>query len=298
MLTFETIVKKSQVQLKRALVTQLKSLGYNPLSTNGYVYAAGTAPVLLVAHLDTVHKSPVKTICRSAGGNIIMSPEGIGGDDRAGVYMILRIIEDYNCHVLFCEDEEVGGVGACAFAASGIVPNVNYIIELDRRGSNDAVFYDHDDAEFTRFITSFGFAEKTGSFSDISIVAPELGIAAVNISAGYYNEHTRYEYVDMLAVENNIKRVSKMINTKTNFFPYMRACYDYIWKEEWNLEDYNTPGLFDCGGSAKRRDKSTRMVTKKAGKSNGPIGAESQQKTYPKYSQRPGIFRLSRDPRI
>lgn len=43
-------------------------------------------PVLLVAHLDTVHESPVRTICTSQQGNILMSPQGIGGDDRCGVY--------------------------------------------------------------------------------------------------------------------------------------------------------------------------------------------------------------------
>ena len=55
----------------------------------------------------------------------MMSPQGIGGDDRAGVYMILRLIQDLHCHVLFCEAEETGGHGAKAFVQSGIVPKVN-----------------------------------------------------------------------------------------------------------------------------------------------------------------------------
>ena len=56
-----------------------------------YILVPGQAPVMLLAHLDTVHHQPVKTICRSDNGNILMSPEGIGGDDRCGVYALVTI---------------------------------------------------------------------------------------------------------------------------------------------------------------------------------------------------------------
>ena len=73
------------------------------------------------------------------------------------------------CHVLFCEDEEVGCVGAKKFTRGSLRPQVNYIVELDRRGSNDAVFYRCDNPEFEDFITSFGFETAGGSRSDISV---------------------------------------------------------------------------------------------------------------------------------
>src|SRR5699024_8016538 len=132
----------------------------------------GEVPVLLVAHLDTVHTMKPDIICFSEDGRFVMSPQGIGGDDRCGVYMILQIIQDARCHVLFCEDEETGGNGARAFTRSRLRVNVNYIVEMDRRGNNDAVFYQCDNPDFTDFILSYGFEEKTGSFSDISVVAP------------------------------------------------------------------------------------------------------------------------------
>jgi putative aminopeptidase FrvX len=68
-----------------------------------------------------------------------MSPYGIGGDDRAGVYMIMQILKAARCHVLFCEDEETGGNGAREFTKSSIHPEIHYIVELDRRDTNDAV---------------------------------------------------------------------------------------------------------------------------------------------------------------
>lgn len=231
MLTFEEIVRKPQQALKKVLMSELARMGYRTKTKKGFLYAKGSLPVLLVAHMDTVHKEPVKTICYSRDGTIIMSPEGIGGDDRAGVFMILQIIKKHRCHVLFCEDEETGGVGAEKFAASDIRPDINYMVELDRRGSNDAVFYNCDNPEFTRFVTGFGFKEATGSFSDISIIAPTLKVAAVNISAGYYCEHSRHEYIDLHVVEKNIGLISKMVSSPSEKFEYIEAVY--FWRNLW-----------------------------------------------------------------
>ena len=155
-----------------------------------------------------------------------MSPQGIGGDDRCGVYMIMQLIRDFKCHVLFCEDEEVGGRGANKFVASKLKPGVNFIVEMDRRGSNDAVFYHCDNPDFTDFVLSFGFEENHGTFSDISVIAPPLNTAAVNISAGYYNEHRLHEYIDMLAVENNIRRIGEMIMADSEHFEFIKRTHD------------------------------------------------------------------------
>jgi len=222
-MTFKEIAMKSQHTLKKSLMSELTRIGYRTRTKKGFLYAKGSLPVMLVAHLDTVHRKSVETICYSQDGNIVMSPEGIGGDDRAGVFMILQIIKKHRCHVLFCEDEEAGGIGARAFVASDIKPDIKYIIELDRRGSNDAVFYDCDNSKFTKFITGFGFKEEFGSFSDISIIAPELGVAAANISSGFYCEHTRHEYVDLNVMADNIERVGKIVSTKTVKFDYIES---------------------------------------------------------------------------
>ena len=227
----ESILRKTQRELKRALFVELKKCGYSPLNRKGFLYAKGDLPVLLVAHLDTVHERRVRTICYSRDGKILMSPEGIGGDDRAGVFMILQLIKRHKCHVLFCEDEEHGGIGARLFTQSGITPSVNYIVELDRRGAADAVFYECANQEFAEFVCQFGFIEDIGSFSDISVIAPSLGIAAVNISSGYYNEHTLHEYINLSEINKNLERLDKMLSTKTSVFEYveMFSMYDGYW---------------------------------------------------------------------
>ena len=171
---------------------------------------------------EVSYRTQPETICYSADGTVMMSPQGIGGDDRAGVYMILRLIQRVHCHVLFCEDEETGGHGALAFTKSGIKPDVNYIVELDRMGSNDAVFYQCRNRKFERYINNFGFQTAFGSFSDISILAPHLNLAAVNLSTGYYHAHQPGEFVRLDKVEKLIGRVEKLLQTKTERFSYAR----------------------------------------------------------------------------
>ena len=120
-LSLAAILKMRQKELKHSLAKELRKKGYQVSNDKGYLYALGEIPVLLVAHLDTVHQQSPQILCYSPDKKYLMSPYGIGGDDRAGVYMILRIIQAARCHVLFCEDEETGGNGAREFAKSNIL---------------------------------------------------------------------------------------------------------------------------------------------------------------------------------
>jgi len=231
----EKMVRLTQDQLKEFLVNEMAKRGYNPIIKDGFIYCKGSAPILFVAHMDTVHREQVKFICFSQCGNIVMSPQGIGGDDRAGIYMILEIIKTHNVSVLFTEDEEIGGVGADKFMGYCLerdyTPDVNFIIQLDRRGDNDAVFYDCDNPEFTAFIESFGFVEAQGSFSDISVIAPMLGIAAVNLSAGFFNEHSLHEYIDLEVCHLNIMRINSMVGCTSEKFEYVE--YEWVYEDEF-----------------------------------------------------------------
>jgi hypothetical protein len=249
--TLREVLLYSQQALKEALWPELVLLGYQPVAQDGFLYAKGSFPVLLVAHLDTFYsaeeddapslehsrnsaydqtapeEAQKKVICTSADGRYWMSPQGIGGDDRSGVYMVLQIIKEKRCHVLFCEDEERGRQGAKKFAQSGFISSLtgelNYIIGLDRRGSNDAVFYQCDNRAFISFICSNGFTLEHGSVSDISVIAPVVGVAAVNISSGYYEEHSLHEYIDMLVVERNITRILMLLADSQERYAYIKA---------------------------------------------------------------------------
>ncbi len=214
---FEEICKMSQSQLKTYLTKYMKSK-YNDVTVNdGFIYAKGTFPVLLVAHMDTVHKEKVKQVVYSDSGDKISSPQGIGGDDRCGIYMILNIIKDYNCSVLFTEDEEIGCIGANKFVKALRkkeieIAKVNYMIELDRKGDKDAIFYECDNPEFEQFILKDNAWELSyGSYTDIVELEPEIGVAGVNFSCGYYKAHTTNEYVIISEMKANIDKVKKLL---------------------------------------------------------------------------------------
>lgn len=204
---FEKICRMSQKSLKNHVKQMLKKTHDEVTVADGYVYAQGIFPVLLVAHLDTVHEKLPNMIVYDQTQDIISSPNGIGGDDRAGVYMIFEILKLFNCSVLFCEDEEIGGIGAGKFAKSELASELhfNYIMEFDRANANDAVFYSCANDEFEKFITRDFYKTNYGTYSDICDVAPALGCAAVNLSCGYYKAHTKDEYVVLSEMENSIR---------------------------------------------------------------------------------------------
>ena len=185
-----------------------------------FLLVRGDAPILLLAHLDTVHKEPVRVIRRKQGGNILTSPQGIGGDDRCGVYALVCSYERAKKKpwMLFTCDEEIGGIGAKAFADAyrkkqfpTELDEVKMLVEIDRRGSHDAVYYSCSNEDFESYITSKGFHTEYGSFSDISILAPAMGVAAVNLSSGYYNAHTTEEYINCKHLEAVMEKVAEII---------------------------------------------------------------------------------------
>ena len=261
MRNLEDFLKPTQKELFNLL--RKKYRGESIVRLGRYILVPGQAPIMLLAHMDTVHEKPVKHICKTANGDILMSPQGIGGDDRCGVYALVKVYEDAPIKpwLLFTCDEEVGGLGAEKFAMDyrkGKMPEgldtMKLLVEIDRKGRKDAVYYSCDNPEFEAYITSKGFVTAFGSFSDISVIAPEIGVAAVNLSSGYYNAHTLHEYINRKQLEAVIQSVIEIISdtTKPDFpkYEYIEKVYELttftfrsgygMWDEEglgvWNAK--------------------------------------------------------------
>lgn len=237
----EAFLRPTQKELFAMLRKLYKGKGV--CSRGNFILVEGTAPIMLIAHLDTVHNEPVRDICKSDDGNILMSPQGIGGDDRCGVYTLVNAYElsAIKPYLLFTCDEEIGGVGAEKFCLAhqlGKLPpsidELKLLVEIDRKGSNDAVYYYCYNPDFEEYITSKGFHTAEGSFSDISLIAPELGIAAVNLSSGYYNAHTLHEYINLTELNTTLSKVLEIIadSSQESF-----SKYEYYEYEDF-YEDY------------------------------------------------------------
>lgn len=222
------LLKLTQEELKLMLYNYLQKMKMKPVFEDGFLYAEGNIPVLVVAHMDTVFEKPPKKILYRKNEDKVFNPcGGLGGDDRCGVYAIMQLLKKYRPHVLFTEDEEIGCIGAEKTVEKLAKPNVKYIIEFDRRGSDDCVFYDCGNNEFIDYVESFGFVTDFGSCSDISILGSAWDIASVNLSSGYYNEHTKKEYIIFNELKETIKRAESMLNVieKAPYFDYQKIKY-------------------------------------------------------------------------
>lgn len=203
------------------------------ISTKDYVYAQGTIPVGLVAHADTVHVQLPKEIFFDNDKNVIWSPEGIGADDRAGIYAIIDIIrEGYRPTVIICNEEEVGGIGARKFVEAFPEPltKINFLLELDRMGYNDMVFYSCDNPAFEEYLKPYGFASDWGSFSDVATIGPAWKVAFANLSIGYEDEHTKAErlYFDwMFETIEKVKNILEDEMVEDHPFIYIEGYDDY-----------------------------------------------------------------------
>lgn len=235
---FEEILGFTQEKLKSYLSNYLCGVGYKINTGDGYVFAKGDIPVLLIAHMDTAcNKQIPHTILKeTTDQGIRFRADGtiLGGDDRCGCWMIMNIIKKAKCSVLFLEDEEIGLVGAKKFAKTKhiefIKENISFMIELDRRGSNDCVYYSNDNREFIKYIEAkTGTREAFGSSSDISSLMPATKIAGVNLSCGYYKEHTKEEYIMVSEMEDMMERVTDFLTSEEEFppFEYVEKKYEY-----------------------------------------------------------------------
>ena len=224
---FKDFCCMTQEGVKEYMAKYLASKKYEVINEDGFLYAKGDIPVLLVAHMDTVHKELCTSVIRV--GNRFSSPQGIGGDDRCGIFIIANLIKKLHCSVLLLEDEEIGTVGAKKFTKTDYINNldVNFMIEFDRKGNNDAVFYTCDNEDFTNHVLdNTGYKLTTGSWTDISVLMPASKLCGVNLSCGYYSPHTLAEYVNYDEMMDTISAAEVLINAECEKpFEYVAKTY-------------------------------------------------------------------------
>ena len=273
--TFQNLCHLSE----RGVLTIMRDLLYEKydhekvVSTPSFIYAFGDIPVALVAHADTVFKFPpsLDSFYYDQDRDVIWSPEGMGADDRAGIFAIIQILRKYHLrpHVIITTGEESGCIGAGKLISHMVQfkEDLKFMIQLDRRNHNDAVYYDCDNKDFEKFITPFGFITEWGTFTDISILAPVWGVAAVNLSIGYKDEHHEIERLHVDWMYETIGKVVQILNhvkehPEMEAFKYVPAYgsyfgnYHYVYGDGlWDYDeeygepfDYRkvTPGYAHC----------------------------------------------------
>lgn len=219
-----SILEMSDIKLMKYLHSSVKKKHYDIYTDDdNYFFACPKTPsnhVMLVSHIDTVRKRGKINIVEANG--IVQNSGGIlGADDRAGVYAILEIAD--RCikegkplpYLLFTNYEECGGLGVRQFCKDKITKNVEsdifLMIELDRRGVNEAVYYTDPENEVKKIVSSVGYKEDFGTYSDVATLSNHNDIAHVNLSIGYFNEHTAYEILVLSVVDFAIENVMSIM---------------------------------------------------------------------------------------
>ncbi|GHU49991.1 hypothetical protein FACS189459_3040 [Bacilli bacterium] len=188
--------------LHNQMVDFLNNNGYRVHSINGeYIYATPITdglPILLSAHMDTINDSrnygDIQISEINCIKNIISVKNGVnkvlGADDRNGVYLIKKLIEDgFRPYVILTHDEETGGVGVRSFLNDFPKNSDNIIlgIAIDRGFKeyrvnpkklppklNQVVFYEELSPQVHSYFESKGFVKDYGTSTDIKKIGATI----------------------------------------------------------------------------------------------------------------------------
>lgn len=168
----------------------------------GFVYIPGTREnaVLLVAHADTVGEEDL-AVELAEDERIIRNRCGIlGADDRAGCAMLF-LLRNSGHGLLVTDGEEYGSIGSRFLKEAfpdrfdEINRNYQFMIQIDRCGCADFKCYRAGTPEFRRYITEKTHFAEPDRLRSTDIVHLCRDICGVNLSCGYYCEHTAAEYL-------------------------------------------------------------------------------------------------------
>lgn len=197
----------------------------------------------VVAHTDTVHtldninvkeeflpnaQKEIKLSLKAYNNN--GDPTGIGGDDKCGIFACLKLLQTIpNIKVAFFVSEETGCNGSKR-ADKNFFENVGYVIEFDApenwmisekcsgvplfdRGTE---FFSKCDEVFCKNMDPNLMEYMSNPYTDVYALRKLFNFSCINFSIGYYNYHTRNEYVVVDDVYNGIKIGEELINSLGN----------------------------------------------------------------------------------
>lgn len=144
---------------------------------------------------------------------------GLGHDDKIGVYFAFQMLEKFeNIKCFFPLDEEVGCVGT-EKSDDVFFKNVGFMVQLDRRGHSDIsqstngieVVTQNTKAKLMPLLSEFGFHWEDCMFTDVGELVRMNCKQGVNISCGYYNEHSDTEILNIDQYLNSEKFAYKLL---------------------------------------------------------------------------------------
>ncbi len=223
--------------------------------TKGSLYEDEYYPCV-VAHTDEVHEFNQYRVVINTGDffmgwcNKYGCRNGIGADDKVGIFIALTLLEYVDVLKIFLPvQEEVGLIGT-KNAKMEWFKDVGYLMQCDRRGHSDLITFtngvkvaSNDFIEDVyEIMVNYKYKKASGTCTDIGgLVTQGVGVSAVNISCGYYDEHTDEELIYIPALVNCLNMVNYMIahcgNSLYEHTPDNKRSYSY-----YDKYPYDSPG--------------------------------------------------------
>jgi putative aminopeptidase FrvX len=211
----------------------------------------------VISHTDTVHNIDTINVREenlfNAQGELKLSykayndngdPTGIGGDDKCGVFACLTLLQELPyLKAAFFVSEETGCHGSLN-ASEEFFSNVGYGIQFDApenwmitekcfgqvlfdRGSE---FFETCDNILTESMDTNSMKYMVHPYTDVYALRGKFDFSCINISIGYYDYHTKNEYVVVEDVLNGINIGKKMIENLGNKLHYKKSVF-YDWRK-------------------------------------------------------------------
>jgi len=154
--------------------------------------------------------------------------EGLGADDKNGIWVCLRCLEECpRLKVFMAVGEEKGCIGSNRADMSFFKDSL-YVLEPDCKGGTEihtnlrGIPCASLEFEKTLQVEQHGYVITEGKGSDIlALTLNNIGVSCANIPAGYYQPHKDDEYTVIAELEKCLSFVNSTINTLDKRFPHI-----------------------------------------------------------------------------
>lgn len=214
----------------------------------------------LVAHLDQVQRlhSPDFRVFETEGclfGYSLQNRrvEGLGADDKNGIWIALKCLEKLPVLKVALFKEEEIGCGGSSIADLDFFKDCRYCLQADRRNGGDlitdiggAICSEDFIKDIQPLMDRHGYKKTSGLMTDVeTLVDSGIGISCVNLSCGYYDPHTDHEYTKINELYNALAFVWGIVKTLDKVYPHVKPKPDYSkWYDHYMWPGYRSGGYY------------------------------------------------------
>lgn len=188
----------------------------------------------LACHLDQVQKIHSDDFVLKRDGDMLYGwsetnqrREGLGADDKNGIWVCLRCLKELPClKVFMATGEEKGCIGSNR-ADMSFFRNSLYVLEPDCRGGKEihttlrGIPCASDEFVADLQAEANGYIITEGKGSDIlALTLNDIGVSCANIPAGYYLPHKDDEYTILSELEHTYQYVKAIIQRLSERYPH------------------------------------------------------------------------------